>query len=41
MMPSSWREIAEPIVREIVAKYPNDCPERRKALKDAYPFGGA
>lgn len=27
-MPSPWREIAEPIVREIVTKYPDDCPER-------------
>lgn len=38
-MPSPWREIAEPIVREIVEKYPEDCPERRNALKEAYPFG--
>ena len=38
-MPSRWRQIAEPIVREIVAQFPEDCPERRKALKEAYPFG--
>jgi len=38
-MHSRWREIAEPIIREIVGQYPEDCPERRKALKVAYPFG--
>lgn len=38
-MPSPWRQIAEPIVRDIVAKYPEDCPERRNALCEAYPFG--
>ena len=35
----TWRQLAAPIIAEIIARYPEDCQERRRALRDAYPFG--
>lgn len=35
----SWREKAAPIIANVLSQYPEDCPERRKALREAYPFG--
>lgn len=34
-----WSKIAREVVAEVLAAYPADTPERRKALRDAYPFG--
>jgi len=36
---SRWRNIAAPIIAAVFQEHPNDSPARRKALKDAYPFG--
>lgn len=35
---SRWREIAKPIIAEVLAKHPPG-KERKKALREAYPFG--
>ena len=37
-MRSRWREIAAPIIAKVLAEYPSG-KERRKALREAYPFG--
>lgn len=36
---SAWRNRAMPIIAAVLREYPDDSPERRKALRDAYPFG--
>jgi len=36
---SNWRKKAAPIIAEIMAKFPEDGPKQKKALRDAYPFG--
>ena len=36
---ATWREKAAPIIAAGLAKYPEDNRERKKALRDAYPFG--
>ncbi len=36
---SRWRNLAAPIIAEVLRRFPEDSPERRRALKDAYPFG--
>ena len=38
-MMTHWREVAIPIIAAVLKQYPEDGPERRKALRDAYPFG--
>jgi len=35
----TWREIAAPIIAEIIAEHGPDGPGLRQALIDAYPFG--
>ena len=35
----TWRQLAAPIIAKVLSQYPEDCPERRKALREAYPFG--
>ncbi len=35
----TWREQYRPIIAAILREYPTDTPERRKALRDAYPAG--
>jgi hypothetical protein len=38
-MSSRWRDYASKIISEVLAKYPEEGPEQRKALREAYPFG--
>ena len=35
----TWRERAAPVIADVLAQYPDDSRERRKALREAYPFG--
>lgn len=35
----TWRERYTPIIAAIIKDHPTDTPERRKALRDAYPAG--
>jgi hypothetical protein len=35
----TWRDIAKPIISEVLALHPKQGPEQRKALVEAYPFG--
>lgn len=36
---TGWREAAAPIISQVLKDYPQDGPEQRKALREAYPFG--
>lgn len=35
----TWREHYAPIITAVLKAHPEDTPERRKALRDAYPAG--
>jgi hypothetical protein len=39
MVESHWRVISRRVIRPIISRWSKDCPERRQALRDAYPFG--
>lgn len=34
-----WRDACAPIIEDVLARTLAGTPERRKALRDAYPFG--
>jgi len=36
---SYWRDKATPIIAAIISAHPADTPERRRLIRDAYPFG--
>lgn len=36
---SRWRRVSAPIIAAVLEKHPEEGPEQRKALQDAYPFG--
>ena len=38
-MVSHWRTISARIIAAVLAEHPDDTPEQRKALRNAYPFG--
>lgn len=35
----TWRDRFEPIIAAVLREHPTDTPERRKALRAAYPAG--
>ena len=35
----TWAEKCHIVLEEILQQHPHDTPERRKAIRDAYPFG--
>lgn len=38
-MIQSWRESFRPIIAAVLREHPEDTPERRKALREAWPAG--